>query len=261
MLLNGDDDNEESNETSGIRSVLILISSIIFVTLVVSLGLFISTEISGYNPETLLLPIDKSTCVCGCWDGLFRGRHGRGGYKTFYFNYEKQMIVIVGLFLFGCDLLRRFFLELFWAKRFSFVLLIPAIYSNYYGAWNLINYINDHDYTRMLKSQIFFSVTELVATCLFSQLLKKQNSMKFSPNSIYLLVSISLIHIQIATGELDFDRMQRNVPLILSDIINLVFVTILLINFPRFRPNLRTVGFWSIITILFWFCYHIFFSI
>lgn len=231
---------------------------IIVTTLIMSIGMYTGTQLSGYNEDNLKNPVDKSSCTCACWDGFYRGRYSRGGYKAFYFNYEKNTIAILGLILLGSHLLRLFLAEFIWKRQWLFALLIPAVYANYYGIWNIINYLNDFDMNRMLKSQIFFSVTELAATYLFAQFLKRRNPQQIPSWWLYLLLSISFLHIQLASGELNFDRMQRNILLILPDFINVIWTTILLINYPHFRPDSKTIGIWIGVTIALWLFYHVF---
>ena len=36
-------------------------------TMIISLGLLASTEISGYNENTLKNTVNKLNCVCDCW--------------------------------------------------------------------------------------------------------------------------------------------------------------------------------------------------
>ncbi|CAF4461540.1 unnamed protein product, partial [Rotaria magnacalcarata] len=162
---------DENIFSSQIQSITIHLLSTIFSALIISVGLVVSTEISGYNLETMYYPVSKETCTCDCWDGYFRGRFPRGHYKIFYFNYEQSIIILLCILLFYGELLRKFLFKIIFDREFILLLLIPSVYSNFYGVWSIINYINDQDYDRMLKSQSYFSLTELIATFIFYQCL------------------------------------------------------------------------------------------
>ncbi|CAF0770428.1 unnamed protein product [Rotaria sordida] len=242
---------------SQIQSVIIHILSTMFTTLIISIGLVISTQISGYHLQNVYFSVNKNDCTCNCWDGFFRGKYSRGGYKIFYFNYEKHIIILLSIILFYSELLRQFLLKIIIKKNFILLLLIPSIYSNFYGIWTIINYLNDRDYYRMLKSQIFFSLTELIITYIFYQCLIIKNKIQIPIWSIYLLFIISFLHIILAFGELNFDQFVRNITLILSDLINLIWIIIKFIQYPQLRPNIRTIYIWLFIALCLWSFYYI----
>ena len=250
--------NDETSLSSQIKSILLYILSTIATGLVISIALVTSTQIAGYHLHNVYFPVNKASCTCDCWDGFFRGIYYRGGYKLFYFNYEKPVIAVLCLLLFYGDLLRQTLLNMFLQHRLIFVLLIPMIYSNFYGTWSLINYINDQDYHRMLKSQIYFSVTELIANYLFYQCIIIKNKNETPPWFIYLLCTISSIHIFLACGELNINQFARNLAIISSDLISLIWITTMLIKYPRLRPNRQTTFLWLIAAICLWLFYHIF---
>jgi hypothetical protein len=243
---------------SQIKSVILYIFSTIAVTLIISIGLVVSTEISGYHLQNVYFPVAKDTCKCDCWDGFFRGVHSRGGYKIFYFNYERQIIIILCILLFYSELLRHILLNIIQRKKLILLLLIPSIYSNFYGVWSIINYINDSDYNRMLKSQIYFSLTELIASYIFYQCLVIKTTKQISSWFIYLLCTISCLHILLAFGELNSDRMGRNIGLVLSDLINVGWIIVMLARDHRLRPNRRTTCIWLFVALCLWLFYHIF---
>jgi len=242
---------------SQIKSIILYLLSTITVSLVISIGLVASTQVSGYHLQNVYFPVDKNSCTCDCWDGFFRGIYSRGGYKVFYFNYEKQTIIILCIVLFYSELLRQTLLNMILKKQLILLLFIPSIYSNFYGTWTIINYINDHDYDRMLKSQIYFSLTELIASYIFYQCLIIKNRTEIPLWFIYLLSTISFLHIILAFGELNSDRIGRNIGLILSDLISLSWVIIMFIKNPRLRPNMRTIYIWLFVTLCLWLFYHI----
>lgn len=237
------------------KSPLLYFLSILVATLIISMGLVISTQVSGYHLQNVYFSVNKQECTCDCWDGFFRGIHSRGGYKLFYFNYEFSIIIILFLLLFYTDLLRQILINMLFHRQL--ILFIPSIYSNFYGIWSIINYLNDRDYHRMLKSQIYFSVTELIAGYIFYQWLLKSNEKELPKWSIYLLGIISFLHIFLAFGELNFDRLGRNFILILSDLIHLVWIGILFTKSPRYRPNRRMISLWSVGTFALWLFYQI----
>jgi hypothetical protein len=235
----------ESTSLFDFQSILTYCWSTIATTLIITVGLFIGTQLSGYHPETLANPVQRESCTCDCWDGFFRGVHSRDGYKTFYINYELQTILLIGLFLFYAELLRNFLVKLVDSKRPILLLLLPAIYSNFYGTWNLINYLNDHDYNRMLPSQLYFSITELVANYIFCQCLLMSTSHTPIPSwSVYLVATICSIHILLAVSELNIDLMRRNIALLIPDIISLIWVATILIRNPEIRSDKHHVSIW-----------------
>jgi hypothetical protein len=227
------------------QSILDYCWSTVATTIIITLGLFMGTQLSGYHPHNLKFPVNRASCTCDCWDGFFRGVHSRGGYKTFYINYEIQTIILIGLFLFYAELLRNFLLKLVASKRPIMLLLLPAIYSNFYGTWNLINYLNDHDYNRMLPSQLYFSITELIANYIFYRcLLITSTDAPIPPWCIYLVASICSVHILLAVKELNMHLMRRNIALLIPDFISLIWVTILLVRDRESRPDRGNVFIW-----------------
>ena len=228
-----------------ISLILTFCWSIIVTTLIITVGLYLGTQLSGYHSDNLKSPVNRTSCTCNCWDGFYRGIHARGGYKIFYINYEFQTIILIGIFLFYAELLRNFLVQLIANKQFITLLLIPAIYSNFYGTWNLINYLNDHDYHRMLPSQLFFSITELLANYIFYRyLLMNKTDLSISPWCIYLVSIICSIHILLAVKELNIELMRRNIFLLIPDFITLTWVIIVISKNNELLPNKRTAGIW-----------------
>jgi len=200
-------------------------------SLVIVVGLVASTSITGYNQDNLDHPVDKLKCKCDCWDGFYRGIHAKHHrqthYKAFYFNYDKQMISILILFFVYSQLLRKCLEKIFklvfieikcfhhnqtksfrsksimrWAILIN---LIISIYTNYYGTWSIINYFNDRDY-RMIKSQLFFSLTELIPTLTYYKVLNRYDEKMgfYKPITLslsYPILFISLVHIYLALAE------------------------------------------------------------
>ena len=231
------------------QSILTYCWSTIAATLIITLGLFISTQMSGYYPENLNSPVNRTTCTCDCWDGFFRGIHHRGGYKTFYINYEVQTIVLIGLFLFYAELLRNFLVKIVIHQRLTMLLLLlPAIYSNFYGTWNIINYLNDHDYHRMLPSQVFFSITELIANYIFYRCLLINNvNTPIPPWCVYLIGTICSVHTLLAVKELNIQLIYRNMGILIPDLICLLWVSSRLRRDYQLRSDTRSICIWLLV--------------
>lgn len=252
-----DSSTDEDSLLIKMQSITLHLLTTIFSGLVISVGLVVSTEISGYNLETMYFPVDKNTCTCDCWDGFFRGSYPRGHYKMFYFNYEKQVIVLLCILIFYSELLRRYLFKIIFDRKFILLILIPSIYSNFYGIWSIINYINDQDYYRMFKSQIYFSLTELIATYILYQCLITKSIFKISSKLIYSLSIISFLHIILAFGELNIDQMGRNIALVLSDIISISWISWMFLKNPEIRPKRKETSLCCLITVFLWLFYHV----
>ena len=267
-------------------NVIHYVTTYVSVSLIIVGGLYLSTTISGYNQFSLDNPVDKRSCDCSCWDGFYRGIHGRGsGYKAFYFNYDPHWVFILLLFLLFSYLLFQIMaktvqlliyestwilikvIEWLFKRQVSFFstteidtryltyqnenesnqvfiennLKIPilkthylrlrvfvfasicvSIYSNYYGIWSFINYLNDRDY-RMIRSQFFYALTEIVPTFIyfktldryvtiklveynesFTKIVKLKYVFKHHPidlSYIWPLLNISILHILLALPE------------------------------------------------------------
>ena len=230
------------------QSILTFCWSTIATTLIITLGLFVGTQLSGYNLRNLLFPVNRTTCTCDCWDGFFRGVHDRGGYKTFYINYEVQTIILIGLFLFYAELLRHFLVQIVANKRPTMLLLLPAIYSNFYGTWNIINYLNDHDYHRMLPSQLFFSITELIANYIFYRcLLITYAETPIPPWCFYSVGTICSVHTLLAVKELNIQLIYRNMGILIPDLISLLWVFSYIRRDYQLRSDRRSLCIWLLV--------------
>jgi len=75
------------------------------------------------------------------------------------------------------------------ARRLRLAALPAAalvFYPSFYGAWAVVNYLNEDFY--MLRSQLFFSATELCATyCLFAML-----DARLQPTAALLLTPLAI---------------------------------------------------------------------
>lgn len=185
----------------------------------VAVCLVTATRITGYNEYNTSHPVVKTGCTCDCWDGFYRGRHARSShgteYKPFYFNYDMYFIPILFVFILYMDLLRiylRTFLrslsQPLSIRWFALINSVFAVASNYFGAWSIINYLNDRD-GRMLNSQLFFSISELVIGVIYYKNINKyviddKNSKINKPVSLvslYIILAVSVLHIAIGLSE------------------------------------------------------------
>ncbi|RNA20739.1 hypothetical protein BpHYR1_027278 [Brachionus plicatilis] len=211
------------------NSVLKFFLSTVATTLIISLSLVVSTYISGFNDYNLKHPVHKQNCECSCWDGFFRGVHARKSkdteYKVFYFNFDPQIIFILFILLTYAEMLRICLIKIFGMKNLKDVRI------NYYGSWCLINYLNDRDY-RMINSQLFFAITELITSFVYYKNEKNLNQINIW--EIYIVLFVSILHIFIAIGEkilwgffvngstTNYNKL-RDINLIISDFFGLVF--------------------------------------
>ena len=203
--------------------------------LIISLVGFIyvkATNGIGYNQENLAhyAQLQKTNCKCDCWDGFMRAKYPRTShgteYKLFYFNYERNFLYVIYWLVLTCELTRKISrrsIELikkdliFYLtnknesslRKSSFFILVFLNWNLIYAASAIMNYLNEQDY-RMLNSQIFFYLTELIAAyCYFDTLDKStstsssntnyNNQVKFS--HLYAIASISLLHLSLAFSE------------------------------------------------------------
>lgn len=120
---------------------------------------------------------------------------------------------------FRIPILKSYYMRL---RLFILFALGVSIYSNYYGVWSFINYLNDRD-NRMFNSQLFYLITELIPTYVYYKLLDRYTTIKlvdmndantkiiklkylfvYRPielNFIWPLLFISLLHIFLAMPE------------------------------------------------------------
>jgi hypothetical protein len=96
-----------------------------------------------------------------------------------------------------------------------------------------------------------------MASYILYQCLIMKNKNEIPSWFIYLLCTISSLHILLAFGELNVDRFGRNFILVLSDLISLTWIILMLIKNPRLRPNKPKIFLWLFIAICLWLFYHI----
>jgi hypothetical protein len=95
-----------------------------------------------------------------------------------------------------------------------------------------------------------------MASYILYQCLIMKNKNEIPSWFIYLLCTISSLHILLAFGELNANQFGRNFILVLSDLISLTWIILMFIKNPRLRPNKPTIFLWLIIAICLWLFYH-----
>lgn len=287
------------------NKIFLFIFASLLTTLIITMSMVLSTTISGYNPGSLNNPVDKKNCKCDCWDGFYRGIHDKTSagtyYKAFYFNYDSHTIIILFVFLFYSQMLKEVLVKIlklviidceifFGSKEINsmqkqkylrygvLINLLIAVYSNYYGIWNVINYLNDRD-NRMINSQLFFSISELVPSYLYFKFLNRYDLKNGDHNliplhAVYPVLFISVLHIYLALGEqilwgffttqISNSNNLRDFFLVLNDIFGILFSIFYFIkiekkNFKNLASrNFHYFKYWFIICMLLYFFYKIF---
>jgi len=49
------------------NNICLFVFTSLLTTLIIEFGLLASTEISGYNENSLKNPVNRETCICDCW--------------------------------------------------------------------------------------------------------------------------------------------------------------------------------------------------
>lgn len=174
--------------TSFTPSIFIYCISIIFACFTISMILVTTTNIIGYNPNNLENPVNEPNCSCNCWDGFYRGKHSRKSngteYKFFYFNYRQDTLIIFVISIFYMNLLISFinkslkhmFNQLITGTkslRWSVLAILSVnVYSNFWFAWNLINFLNDQDDRYLSEIFILITVELLISFFYFKSLVR-----------------------------------------------------------------------------------------
>mgnify|MGYP001042144301 CR=1 FL=1 len=120
-------------------------------------------------PASQYRPVNKNTCDCSCWDGKYKvrvacvlrprvahaarqGAYDLGGYKSVYFNIDRETWLIWTVTLFYLHALSMFVkrtVHLAIRRRLSivsFTVIAVSIYPNIYSWWMFYNYWNDRYY-------------------------------------------------------------------------------------------------------------------
>jgi hypothetical protein len=142
--------------------------------------------------------VDKDHCGCMCFDGLNKGKYGRGGYKFVYWNMDKETYIIVMLwFLYFAFFVRTIerVLNLFREGRLNYFwlfVLLCSIQPTFYSMWALWNYINDRIY-HLYYHQIYFTVTETINFVVIYQYLDRTRDLGEYP--LWTVIFIGLTHL------------------------------------------------------------------
>lgn len=122
---------------------------------------------------------------------------GLAGYKHVYFNSDwntlKMWIITVFGVLFIYEAFKRLFL-LFFTKKLRWtmgLLFVSSIHSHYYAWWGHWNYWND-DFYHMWYHQVFFTVTELLSSCMVLNFLDSRRPIE--PIPMLIVCSIAVFH-------------------------------------------------------------------
>jgi len=163
--------------------------------------------------ETGIAPIDPATCGidypenCACWDGKAKGPYAKGGYKSVYMNYDRSTAWLILWTLLFSSMLIKFIercLALLLCRQLRYRSLVSCCLcatSIFYGWGCVYNYINDREYS-MLRSQMFFTLTELVPALCLALLCDAR--MCAPTGLLYGSLYISLSHIALALTEQGF---------------------------------------------------------
>jgi len=106
--------------------------------------------------------VDKHRCTCDCWDGMFKGTYGRGGYKAMYFNMDPNMVyILLDVVLYAViatNAAHGAILMVLRRQPLSPVMAVGVLctlYPNFYGFFMVLNYYNDRMYD-MMYTQVRF---------------------------------------------------------------------------------------------------------
>lgn len=230
---------------SNFGKIILFFLSTIAACLAIAFLQVLSTNITGYNDFNLRNnTVNKTTCKCDCWDAFYRGKFPRESnhtfYKKFYFNYDQHIIYIIFVFVLYAELLKLLLSKLLkivlndvkvMPYMFSFsqakpitqtrclrlgvlFIMVFEIYTNYYLAWHIINFINDEDY-RSLRTTIFSALTELMTTYVYFQCLDRYdlksgtykpivNALSFPVLSVSLLKLCMYSHTKIGANAAEY---------------------------------------------------------
>lgn len=178
-------------------------------------------------------PVDRNQCGCPCWDTVFKGTyegHEHIRYKHIYFNATVQTYIVWILTV--CIIVAayeafKYIWTTFRAKELRMTmafLFLLDIYPNYYSWWNYFNYLNDDFYDQFFH-QLFFTITELISTCIIINLCSEKNHM--DKWKVMVIVCISSVHlliggvdqffVQLFLGEGQIFQKMRNIGFVVPD--------------------------------------------
>ena len=115
-----------------------------------------------------------------------------------YFNATPQVAkiwILTVLYIIGCYEAMKHLLQLWWRKELNirmFLLFASVVYSHYYSYWGYVNYLNDDFYSQWYH-QLFFSLTELVSTCIVLHLADVNTEV--TSTKLLLIMDIAILHV------------------------------------------------------------------
>ncbi|XP_052784355.1 uncharacterized protein LOC128220129 isoform X2 [Mya arenaria] len=199
-------------------------------------------------------PVMKNNCTCSCFDTVMRGEYenpGRTRYKHIYFNATWQtfriwMFTIVFVLLAYESI--KYIIPLVRKRKFRtsmFVLNLVNIYPHYYSWWSYFSYYNE-DFYRYFKHHMWFTVTEMITTCIVLNLTDIKN--EIVSWKILAIVSINVMHIlvggmdqfisDVIYGQGANFHKARNIALMIPDVMHVVVPLWELFRFAK-RKDLR----------------------
>lgn len=148
--------------------------------------------------------VDRKKCRCSCFDTVFRGEYedpGQVTYKHVYFNatWETSRIwIFTVIFMLLAYESIKYLIPLIREKKLRksmFVLYLVNLYPHYYSWWSYFSYYNE-DFYRYYYHHLYFTVTELIATCMVLHLCDNRN--KIVSWKIFVILGINSMHMIVA---------------------------------------------------------------
>ncbi|XP_060606236.1 uncharacterized protein LOC132758573 [Ruditapes philippinarum] len=145
--------------------------------------------------------IAKNNCTCDCFDTVFRGQYENPGttrYKHIYFNATWQTFriwILTVVFILMAYESIKYVIPLVRRNKVRmsmFALYVLNIYPHYYSWWSYFSYYNE-DFYRYFKHHMWFTITEVITTCIVLNLCDKRN--EIVSWKILAIISINLMHI------------------------------------------------------------------
>lgn len=182
--------------------------------------------------------IQKNNCTCSCFDTVFRGAYENPGmtrYKHVYFNATWQTFriwIFTVIFVLMAYESIKYLMSLIRKRsvRKSMLLLyILNIYPHYYSWWSYFSYYNE-DFYYYFKHHMWFTVTEVISTCIVLNLCDKHN--EIVSWKMLSVISINIMHIVVGAmdqfisdvvyGKGASFHKARNIALMLPDCLHVI---------------------------------------
>lgn len=199
----------------------------------VHLGLFHMVLWTPNKPK-----VNRRNCTCTCFDTIFRGAYENPGtttYKHIYFNSTWQTFriwIFTILFILLAYESIKYVIPLVRkrnVRQTMFALYILNLYPHYYSWWSYFSYYNE-DFYMYFKHHMWFTVTEMITTCLVLNLTDIRNEV--ISWKILAIVSINVMHIfvggmdqfisDVIYGKGRMFHKARNVGLMIPDVLHVV---------------------------------------